>query len=1024
MSATSNGDDDNVQGGGPVQAGDIRFYNNYEPPLDAGDYVISVQQRVKSRPGEPALDRTIPAASPAGTTPVPLTQKFSVVAPRFVLDPSDIHSAFPPDSSSGAFDRNLPHVVLTKRALPWERYLVEGNKATPWLALLLLSPDEIIPPADPGAPTAGTLANPTRAGTYRSSQLLDPPPGTLGPNLDAESQDLLDQVTAIALTNGGGGYTSAPRVEFKGGGGANAQATAEVNGSGQVVSLTVTSGGSGYTAAPQVTFTGGGGTGATAVALRGVLCRAIDISTETFTKVTPRHASGVDELKFLAHCRQVNPADKEIVDRKDQGWFSVVIGNRFPSPGAGPVVNLTLKEAGLNYASAPDITLSGGGGTGAAAVALINEDGVVSRLRLTDGGSGYTSPPTVTLSGGGGTGAKASAQIGAPWVAHLVSLEGFEDYLTDAPAWPKDTRTNATVGRVRLASLHSWSFTCVSEAGDFRDLVTSLIADQAKGGDGLLLRLPVTSDKQPAGSPAAKAQGALGAGYAPLGYETFVGAETFAWYRGPFVPAPKPRFAGEQLYDSAASAMIYDEANALFDESYAAAWQTGRLLALADGSFGVRLMQWRRESHRVVNLLVERTNPARLRQTAPEAFGDASPYLHLAPPALGAEDSGSTNENAEAALSGTVSQLRSLLSDDHVSRSFMEHFLSDFSEEVAPMVAAGPAPTTMLKAVAAPGVAAPPRLNQVRAIRGMLSHPAVRRLLVEDSGGGGNLRSAGDDQDSPLTYVVNWLARLCLLYNVPFVNLVPDARMLPRESLRLFSVDPNYLDALASGAMSAGVQTSRDTQLQTLVGPTVLSRVGGTLRSVRYELEGQAAPPMAAAAEGPPGPPPSATMTGLLLRSSLVSGWPGLEVRAYSTQDRLSPLKLVRMDRIAPDVLLCLFPSAPTRVEISEPKEGLAFGREGDSKIDLRWVTNEGGSIGALMGGASAKLAPGHFRAAGSPAPVLNVQAWQAYLQTQLNAAYKARGKDAPAGWGPATFAIQMVRAPEELVLLSTPKTV
>lgn len=1048
LSATSNGGNDNTNGNGngdggngngdgSIPAGDIRFYDNYEPPLDAGDYVISVQQRVRSRAGEPDLDRTFPAAVPAGTQPVPLTQKFSVVAPRFALDPSDVHSSFPPDSSSGAFEQNLPHVLLNKRALPWERYLVEGNKATPWLALLLLSPEEIIAPADPGTPTNNTptnstLANPTRTGTYRSSQLLQPPPGTLGPNLVAESQDLLDQVTAIALTGGGSGYTSAPQVNISGGGAsANANATAEVNGDGQVISIKLTSGGSGYTSTPQVTFTGGGGTGATATALRGVLCRAIDISTETFTKVTPRYVPGanesappsVDELKFLAHCRQVNPADKEITSQKDRDWFSVVIGNRFPSPGAGPVLSLTLEEGGLNYTSAPAVVLSGGGGSGAAAIALINDDGAVSGLRLTAGGSDYTSAPQVTFTGGGGAGAKASTQIGAPWIAHLVSLEGFENYLTDAPVW-KDPRTGAEVQRVRLASLHSWSFTCVSEAGDFRDLVTNLIAGQAVGGGGLLLRLPVTPEKQPDGSATAKAQQALSSGYAALGYETLVGDETFAWYRGPLLPGPKPRFTGGQLYKSAAAAMIYDEDNALFDESYAAAWQTGRLLALSDGSFGVKLMQWRRESHRVVNLLVERTNPARLLSPQAEAFSGASPYLHLAAPDSGpqnsdasnasAETSGATNDNAGADNSGTVAQLRELLADDHVSRSFMDYFLTDFSEEVAPKVSSVPAPQPSPKsdvAVNAPPGASATRLDQVRAIRGLLGHPAVRQLLVEDS----NANSQAD-ADSPLAYVVNWLARLCLLYYVPFVNLVPDARMLPRESLRLFSVDPNYLDALASGALSAGVQSSRDTQLQALVGPAVLAQVGDALRGVRYELEG-VAPPLSDTGTTP-GTPPSATMTGLLLRSTLVSGWPGLEVRAYQTQDQSQPLKLARMDRLAPDVLLCLFPVAPARVEISEPKEGLAFGHEDDSKVDLRWVTNDGGSIGSIIGGSSVTLAPAHFRAGDASAPVLNVQSWQAYLQAQLNAAYVAKGKSAPAGWGPAAFAIQMVRAPEELVLL------
>src|SRR6201999_2992119 len=106
---------------------------------------------------------------------------------------------------------------------------------------------------------------------------------------------------------------------------------------------------------------------------------------------------------------------------------------------------------------------------------------------------------------------------------------------------------------------------------------------------------------------------------------------------------------------------------------------------------------------------------------------------------------------------------------------------------------------------------------------------------------------------------------------------------------------------------------------------------------------------------------------------------------------------------------------ARARVEISETKEGLAFGHEDQFLVELRWVTDAAGSIGSIIKGASAKLAPEHLRAS-EPAPVLNVQKWQSYLQSQLDAAYRAKGQGAPA-WGPAAFAIQMVRAPEQLTL-------
>src|SRR5215469_1341487 len=68
---------------------------------------------------------------------------------------------------------------------------------------------------------------------------------------------------AVAVTNGGSGYTSAPTVSFAGGGGSGAAATAAIDttsGSptfGQVIAINVTNRGTGYTSNPSVILSGG-----------------------------------------------------------------------------------------------------------------------------------------------------------------------------------------------------------------------------------------------------------------------------------------------------------------------------------------------------------------------------------------------------------------------------------------------------------------------------------------------------------------------------------------------------------------------------------------------------------------------------------------------------------------------------------------------------------------------------------------------------------------------------------------------
>jgi parallel beta-helix repeat protein len=75
---------------------------------------------------------------------------------------------------------------------------------------------------------------------------------------------------------------------------------------------------------------------------------------------------------------------------------------------------LEITNGGSGYTSAPTVSFSGGGGSGAAATAYVGTGGAVTSILMTNHGSGYTSTPTVSFSGGGGSGAAATAQVGVP----------------------------------------------------------------------------------------------------------------------------------------------------------------------------------------------------------------------------------------------------------------------------------------------------------------------------------------------------------------------------------------------------------------------------------------------------------------------------------------------------------------------------------------------------------------------------------------------------------------------------------
>ncbi|MBO0369290.1 phage tail protein [Pseudomonas putida] len=78
---------------------------------------------------------------------------------------------------------------------------------------------------------------------------------------------------------------------------------------------------------------------------------------------------------------------------------------------SGELAAISLGAGGTGYTTAPTVAITGGGGTGATATAIVS-GGAVTGFSITNAGSGYTSAPTIALTGGGGTGAAASAVLG------------------------------------------------------------------------------------------------------------------------------------------------------------------------------------------------------------------------------------------------------------------------------------------------------------------------------------------------------------------------------------------------------------------------------------------------------------------------------------------------------------------------------------------------------------------------------------------------------------------------------------
>jgi len=719
-----------------------------------------------------------------------------------------------------------------------------------------------------------------------------------------------------------------------------------------------------------------------------IYCNAIDIPVATFNALLP----SLSDATFLAHTRQVSLANKAIVPGQT-GFFSAVMANRFVMPPA-PV-----------------------------------------------------SGSTVTVNTN---------------IAHLVSLEGFEQYIQQDG--PPSVPVSFTA--VRMVSLYSWTFNVQDQpAQDFSVLMNNLISDSSVEGTGLLLTMPLPDPAvAPPSSETTSVLARLKDGYIPLNYQMQSGDQSFAWYRGPLSAVPVQRFLEENTAPPAnpatpfttADAMIFDSKTGIFDQSYAVAFQTGRSLALANKAFATNLIRWRKNCYGMVDLLMEyMTSPV----YASKMLAD-----------------GLINSSNQLTATG-VADLAQLLNNDVVTAAFVDLSATGLYKSIADSIgqqagfpakgntvldesAVGTVPSELSALMQQPII-----VNLLQHLSGFsnmgtLSQPIqlgatsidLNAAILEDLSAGNSLVLYSPDgsttalvtlsadmpeksitlsinaytgkmlpansvvmvqePDQSAQAVVSWLANTALLYNVPFNNLVANPHMLPQESIRFFYLDQNWTDALLDGALSIGIQSSRDTVFGQLMRNALYGAVQESMAQVRDGLLGVAAQGHVPAVTKP---------SGFLLRSQNISNWPGLQIMATSATGNL--MKPLRLDTVAGDVLLAIYPDIPTQITFTQPYEGLIFGIEdivhtNQQGINLRYIPGANGytasNIGETTGNAILSTSIDNSLRQGYTPAALNIggpNGLVSILEKQLGVPNLT----------PASFAVEMVVVPEQMVFVPPP---
>jgi len=237
----------------------ITFIESFVPPLEAGEYQVSVQQTLLNTGKGEQINE-------AYTN----TANIAVSGERFSLSPDGVETVFPPVNNQGEYSNVLPHILLLRRTLLWERSPTASVQGIPWLALLLFDAD------DPPPPVQTIKVGDLQRGNFEGQ------PSTL----PAEAVSYVDGFANLGLA-------FAPEY------------------------------GESYTDS----------------------CQAIDVPVSLFSAIAP----SLHDLGWLGSARTVSTEKKAGTPSEAPGTFSLLIGNRKPTPNRKCTVHLVSLEGMASF---------------------------------------------------------------------------------------------------------------------------------------------------------------------------------------------------------------------------------------------------------------------------------------------------------------------------------------------------------------------------------------------------------------------------------------------------------------------------------------------------------------------------------------------------------------------------------------------------------------------------------------------------------------------------------------------------
>lgn len=443
-------------------------------------------------------------------------------------------------------------------------------------------------------------------------------------------------------------------------------------------------------------------------------------------------------------------------------------------------------------------------------------------------------------------------------VVHVVSLESVAGIYGTAKKDSSD--------RVAIISLHSWSYSCTPpNSADFLDSMENLgnNLQQLRAPDKVTESLsspPVEDPTKPPALPGDQAQKAWLAGRLEDGF-TFVrhrlanGDVASGMYRSVLTPnlVPHPlRAEGGQgeAFPTASrygtDLQIIDSQTGLADLTYNLAWELGKSLGTADKTFSAALLRVRnaihligiREASQTVlahkKAFVNREKILRALEHLPSRLNsDTVPLKDTTHPrwACGVDKCGVATERS--ALSFT----------SHAMEAALEKSIPSAASQVA---------------------------------------SNVKGTVYNET---------GSPKNTDWAVVLAWVMDKLFLGDIPPQYILPDPSHLPRESLRTFHIDDNWMDSFLDGALSIADRFDKHD--------------GGIRDAIKQQIN------RFLQTKDEAGEYPAVPSWGFLMRSAVVGAFPNLEIKGASA-DGISTVPLSDSDLcianvISEDILLCVF---------------------------------------------------------------------------------------------------------------------